>query len=184
MAQVLVLLLLTFSVAANEVFKVKSFKELKYEDVVQQTYEETCGASSLATLMNLYGMKMTEQDLITDLSTTDIVNFLELKNIAYKNGFKAEGYNITKEVFEQLKFPVIARVLRHSKYPHFIVAQNINGDFILSFDPNNGKRLITKNEFYSAWNKEDNGHILVILPENGAKLKNINFLDTSLMLIK
>lgn len=184
MAQILILLLFVLLLDANNIFKVKSFKELKYEDVIPQTYEESCGASSLATLMNLYDANVTEKDLLSDLNTTDMVNFLDLQKIANKNGFKAKGYSITKKIFEQLQFPVIARVLRHKDYPHFIVVQNLEGDFVLSYDPNDGKRIITKNEFYSVWNKEDNGHILVVVPSNGVKLKKISFVDSSLLLIR
>ena len=183
MAQVLIIFFFVFALGANDVFKVKSFKELKYQDVIPQTYEESCGASSLSTLMNLYDANVTEKDLLSDLNTTDMVNFLDLQSIANINGFKAKVYSITQEIFEQLQFPVIARVLRHKDYPHFIVVQNLEGDFVLSYDPNDRKRIVTKNEFYSVWNKEDNGYILVVLPNNEKKLKKLNFLDTSLLLI-
>jgi len=62
--------------------------------------------------------------------------------------------------------------------------EKLDGDFILSLDPNNGKRMMTKNEFYSVWNKDDNGHILVVLPNDKTMLKDIEFLDSSLLLIK
>ena len=175
MAQILILFLLCITSVANDVFRVKSFHELKYKDVIQQTFEESCGASSLATLMNLYDTNVTEKDLLHDLNSTNAVNFLDLHKIALKNGFRAKGYNITKKIFEQLGFPVIARVLRHSNYPHFIVVYNLQGDFILVLDPNNGKRIMSKSEFYSIWNKEDNGYILVVLPHNLKKL-NISYL--------
>lgn len=185
MAQILSILFLLFlSLEADSTFKVKSLKELKYKDVVAQTYEESCGASSLATLVNMYGKNISEKDLLNDFNTTDMVNFLDIQRVAVTNGFRAKGYKITKEIFEQLSIPVIARVLRHKDYPHFIVVQNLKGDFILSLDPSNGKSIITKNEFYSVWNQEDQGYILVVIPEYEKTLKKIEFLDTSLMLIK
>ncbi len=184
MAQILIFFFFSFSLYANDIFKVKSFKELKYQDLIPQTYEESCGASSLATLMNMYDANVSERDLLRDLNTTDMVNFFDLQNIAKKNGFKAKGYNITPKIFQQLKVPVIARVLRHKDYPHFIVVQNIEGDFILSLDPNNGKRIITKNEFYSVWNKEDKGEILIVVPNNKTQAKKLDFLDTSLLFVK
>ena len=50
MAQILtILFLLQLSLFAE--FKVKSFLEIKYIDVVKQTYEESCGVSALATLL-------------------------------------------------------------------------------------------------------------------------------------
>ena len=60
MAQILILFfILLLPLEANNIFKVKSLKELKYQDVVQQNYEESCGASSLATLMNLHDTNIT-----------------------------------------------------------------------------------------------------------------------------
>jgi len=175
MAQILIFLLLFISLNANDIFKVKSFHELHYKNVIQQTYEESCGASSLATLMNLYDANLSEKDLLSDLNSTNVVNFFDLQKTAQKNGFRAKGYNITKKIFKQLSFPVIARVLRHSNYPHFIVVYNLQGDFVLVLDPNNGKRLMSKSEFYSIWNKDDNGYILVVLPNKIKKL-NISYL--------
>lgn len=173
-----------FSLGADSAFKVKSLKELKYNDVVAQTYEESCGASSLATLLNRYGDNVSEKDLINDFNTTDMVNFLDIQSVAVKKGFRAKGYKITKEVFEQLSIPVIARVLRHKEYPHFIVVQNLKGDFVLSLDPSNGKSIITKHEFYSVWNHEDNGYVLIAIPEDKKILKSIEFIDGSKILIK
>ena len=185
MAQILSILFLVFlSLEADSAFKVKSLKELKYKDVVAQTYEESCGASSLATLMNMYDKNISEKDLLNDFNTTDMVNFLDIQNVAIKKEFRAKGYKITKEVFEQLSIPVIARVLRHKDYPHFIVVQNLKGDFVLSLDPSNGKSIITKNEFYSVWNQEDHGYILVVVPKDEQMLKNIEFLNNSNLLIK
>jgi len=185
MAQILSILFLVFlSLEASSAFKVKSLKELKYDDVVAQTYEESCGASSLATLMNRYGENISEKDLLNDFNTTDMVNFLDIQSVAVKKGFRAKGYKITKDVFEQLNMPVIARVLRHKDYPHFIVVQNLKGDFVLSLDPSNGKSIITKNEFYSVWNQEDNGYILVVIPEENKVLKKIELFNNSNLLIK
>lgn len=186
MAQILILLLITVSfLEANSVFKVKSLKELKYKDVTAQTYEESCGASSLATLVNMYDANISEKDLLNDFNTTDMVNFLDIQRVAVKNGFRAKGYKITKEIFERLNIPVIARVLRHKDYPHFIVVQNLKGDFILSLDPSSGKSIITKNEFYSVWSQEDNGYILVVIPSEDKKvLEKIEFLNGTNLLIK
>lgn len=72
---------------AGEIFKQRSFKELRSENVVRQTFEESCGASSLATLMNMYGFKYSEKDLIKELNTTDIVSFANLADTGVKFNF-------------------------------------------------------------------------------------------------
>ena len=74
MAQILtILFLLQLSLFAE--FKVKSFLEIKYIDVVKQTYEESCGVSALATLLNIYGYKTSEEELLKDFDSTDVVTF-------------------------------------------------------------------------------------------------------------
>ncbi len=74
MAQILIFFLLTFSLYASDIFKVKSFKELKYQDLIPQTYAESCGASSLATLMNMYDANVSERDLLRDLNKWQTLN--------------------------------------------------------------------------------------------------------------
>ena len=143
MAQVLIILIFVVSVL-NAEFQVSSLKEIKYKDVTAQSFEESCGASAISSLFNMYGLNTNEQEMIKDLNSTDMVNFLDLQKISISNNFKAKGYKITKEIFEQLTIPVIARIVRKKDYPHFVVAQNIEGDFVLLLDPNNGKFLVTK----------------------------------------
>jgi len=178
MAQVLVILIFLFSFL-NAEFKVKSLKEIKYKNVTAQSYEESCGASAISSLFNMYGLDTNETAMIKELNTTDMVNFLDLQKIAKSNNFKAKGYKITKEIFEQLTIPVIARIIRKQDYPHFVVALNIKGDFVLLLDPNNGKFLVTKEEFYNSWIGQDSNYILVAIPNDKLSLKNIDFLDIS-----
>ncbi len=38
-------------------FKAKSIQELKNENFIRQNYEESCGAASLANVLNFYSFK-------------------------------------------------------------------------------------------------------------------------------
>jgi len=71
----------------------------------------------------------------------------------------------------------VTKRLKYYKYGklYFIVVYNLDGDFILSLDPSNGKRIMSKKEFYGVWNKDDKGYVLVVLPTNNKKLKNIDY---------
>jgi predicted double-glycine peptidase len=178
MAQVLIILIFVVSVL-NADFKVNSLSEIKYKDVTKQSFEESCGASAISSLFNMYGLSTDEKQMIKDLDSTDMVNFLDLQKISISNNFKAKGYKITKEIFEQLTIPVIARIVRKKDYPHFVVAQNVKGDFILLLDPNNGKFLVSKKEFYSSWIGQDSNYILIAIPNEKLSLKDIEFLDIS-----
>lgn len=168
MAQILtILLLLQLSLFAE--FKVKSFLEIKYIDVVKQTYEESCGASALATLFNLYGFNTNEKVLIEKLETTDVVTFNDLQKVALTFEFNSKGYKISKEIFEDINVPVIARIVRKMDYPHFVVVQNLDKNSVIILDPNAGKFVISKREFYSYWIDKDSNFILVVLPKNRDK---------------
>jgi predicted double-glycine peptidase len=147
MAQVLIILSLVYINLFGS-FKVKSYQELKYQGVTKQTFEESCGASALSTLFKLFNYEVGEAELIRDLNTTYSVDFTELQKVAQKHNFNAKGYQVSKEIFETIKLPVIARIIRRKEYPHFVVVQNLPGDFVIILDPNAGKFLITKNEFY------------------------------------
>lgn len=168
MAQILtILFLLQLSLFAE--FKVKSFLEIKYIDVVKQTYEESCGVSALATLLNIYGYKTSEEELLKDFDSTDVVTFSDLQRVALNNSFNAKGYKISKEVFEDIKVPVIARILRKMDYPHFVVVQNLDKNSVMILDPNAGKIVISKREFYSYWIDKDSNFILLVLPQDQRK---------------
>ena len=101
--------------------------------------------------------------------STDVVTFSDLQRVALNNSFNAKGYKISKEVFEDIKVPVIARILRKMDYPHFVVVQNINQNAIMILDPNAGKFVISKREFYSYWIDKDSNFILLVLPQDQRK---------------
>lgn len=177
MAQVLIHLLLffTLTLSADEGgnFKVSPFSALKLKGTVLQGYELSCGAAALATMMNLYGEKTSEKDILDKASTTDMLSFSEMANISKEFGFNASGYKIDTTIFESLKVPVIARIDNRENYAHFVVVMNHNGDFVSILDPSFGYYVQSKKEFFQWWNEETYGYILVVMPEKIASLPTI-----------
>ena len=49
----ILLFLPILALSAKAEWVVKSYQEIKNERVIRQTYEQSCGASSLATLLNI-----------------------------------------------------------------------------------------------------------------------------------
>lgn len=163
--------ILCFSVLFAD-FKVKSYKQMKTKNTILQKYEESCGASALATLINLYDNNITEEEILNLVSTTDIISFSELKNVAEKLNFKAEGYKIDIKTFNKLSLPIIARVDNRENYAHFVVVVNSNGDFVTIFDPAIGEYIQTKKEFFDWWTNKDLGYILIVLPKTDIKFNH------------
>ncbi len=178
MVQILILFIFLINTAYAQ-FNVKSFSEIKYTNVTKQSFEESCGVSALSSLFNLYGMDTNESMLLKDVNTTNMVNFSDLQRISIKYDFQAKGYKIPKSVFNQLTIPVIARIVRKENYPHFVVILNLEGDFVLILDPNNGKYLMHKNEFFQEWIEKDSNYILVVIPKIRKILQPIDFINIS-----
>lgn len=166
-------------------FRILSYYEIRNKDVVRQNYEESCGASSVATLLNLINLKKySELDIIKTIDNknlnTNMLSFLELRNAIKKLGFEAKGYKFSRDIFEKLNIPVIVKIENDPRYPHFVVAINFKGDFISILDPNFGKYTSTKKEFYSIWDKhKQGGYVLIIQPnisfDYKLELPNVKF---------
>lgn len=182
MAKILTILFVFAVLLAAEdesTFAVTSFAKLKAQNTVLQNYEESCGAAALATLMGLFGVQKSEKEVLERVSKTDMLSFSELSDAAKVFGFRAQGYKIDKSSFEKLTLPIIAKIEREKDYPHFVVALNHDGDFVSVLDPNFGRYILSKNEFYDLWQ----GYILIALPQSGmantifeAKMPPANFL--------
>ena len=66
MAKILILLLLVQQL--NSQFIVSSYYEIRNKNVVRQNYEESCGAASIATILNLIDVKRySENDILQKL---------------------------------------------------------------------------------------------------------------------
>ena len=150
MAQILAIFLVISLSFAD--FVVKSFIELKYKDVIKQKYEESCGASAMATLLNLDGNKFSEKDILKNINTTDAISLYTLSLIAKKHNYLSKSYKINLKILKTIKYPIIARIARDKNYPHFVVIK-VFKDFVLVLDPNYGKYALSFDEFNKIWTK-------------------------------
>lgn len=172
MAKILIFFILLTNLYAE--FAVKSYKEFKNESVVRQSYEESCGASSIATLLNLTNIKrFSEKDILEVLDkNTNMLSFNELNNALNKLGFNAKAYKLNRNIFEKIFVPFIVKIENDPRFPHFVVVNNIKGDFVKVYDPSFGEYLSSKKEFYSVWDKDGlGGYALIIKPNITKELK-------------
>ena len=161
----------------NAKFAVRSYYEIRGEGLIRQTYEESCGAASIATLINNLDFKnISEKDTLEQMRenhkdlNTDMVSFKQLQDAAAKLGYESKGYQISRELLNKLNIPVLVRIENDPRYPHFVVVINHPGDFITVLDPSFGKYISSKNEFYSVWDKNNQGgYALILAPNNDFK---------------
>lgn len=154
----------------NEV-KVNSWKDIRDKNIVKQNLDFSCGAASIATLLNgYYNQKVTEEEVLKIMDKGDMMaSFDDMQKALDKLGFRAKGYAVSLETLEKLKIPVIAYI-KHRKNDHFTVISGINNNFVRISDPSLGKRVLSTYQFQEMWEtRADNhlkGKILVILPKD------------------
>lgn len=147
---------------------VKSLAELRYQGVVRQTHDLSCGAAALATILKyFYNDAVSEQDIITkmvELGDKEKIeqegfSLLELKRFSQSKGYVSQGFRITDvKKLENLKVPAIALVNVRG-YAHFVVVKGVRYGEVLVADPAFGNRTRPLEEFSKEWN----GVLLVVV---------------------
>ncbi|EJP6546082.1 C39 family peptidase [Campylobacter upsaliensis] len=176
---VLVMTLLPLFLKAE--FVVKSYQEIKNEKVIRQNYEESCGAASLATLINILDdSNLTELDLLKAMSGqqlyTDMVSFADLNDAVKKLGFQSKSYKIDRKILESIiSVPILVKIEDDPRFPHFVVIINHKGNYLQILDPSYGEYISSKREFYSVWDRyKKGGFALVVNPKKQLKDYKLN----------
>ena len=139
---------------------VRSWTERKFDNVVRQRSDFSCGAAVLATVFNYgFGYETTEQQVLVNMlkiADPDIVrekgfSLLDMKSYAQTLGMQAEGYEVEYDKLRDLKVPMIA-LLDIRGYKHFVVLRTAFDDRISIADPALGNRTMTRKAFEDAWN--------------------------------
>ncbi|EAL2140514.1 peptidase C39 [Campylobacter coli] len=127
---------------------VKSYQEIKNERVIRQAYEQSCGASSLATLLNILDdqKKFDELELLKIMSGqelyTDMVSFTDLNDAVKKLGFQSNSYQINRENLDKLvNIPMLVKIEDDPRFPHFVVIINHKGNYLQVLDPSVGGKI-------------------------------------------
>ncbi|EGK1134271.1 peptidase C39 [Campylobacter upsaliensis] len=176
---VLIMTLLPLFLKAE--FVVKSYQEIKNEKIIRQNYEESCGAASLATLINILDdSNLTELDLLKAMSGqqlyTDMVSFADLNDAVKKLGFQSKSYKIDRKILESImSVPILVKIEDDPRFPHFVVIINHKGNYLQIFDPSYGEYISSKREFYSVWDRYNKGGFaLIINPKKQLKDYKLN----------
>ncbi|MCL5894993.1 C39 family peptidase [Neisseria meningitidis] len=156
--------------------KVQSWKERRDFNIVKQDLDFSCGATSVATLLNnFYGQTLTEEEVLKKLDKEQMrASFEDMRRIMPDLGFEAKGYALSFEQLAQLKIPVIV-YLKYRKDDHFSVLRGIDGNTVLLADPSLGHVSMSRAQFLDAWQtREGNlaGKILAVVPKKAETISN------------
>ncbi|MFV0278147.1 MAG: C39 family peptidase [Parahaliea sp.] len=139
---------------------VTSFQEKKFQRVVPQAYDFSCGSAAVATLLTYhFGKPSSEQDVFVDMfETGDKENIrakgfslLDMKLYLERNGYRADGFRISLDKLREVGVPAIA-LINTRGYSHFIVVKAIDERSVVIGDPALGMRALPRDEFEAMWN--------------------------------
>jgi predicted double-glycine peptidase len=150
---------------------VKSWKGLRDDRIVKQDLDHSCGAASLATLLNsFYGQEVTEAGLLRAMNKGNLrASFEDMARVLPLFGFRAEGFAASWEQLVRLKMPVVVYV-QNRKDDHFTVLRGLNGDTVWLADPSLGNRTYSREQFLAMWQTRTGsndglaGKFLAVLP--------------------
>lgn len=140
--------------------RVVSLKEARFKNVVSQSFDFSCGAAALATLLKYqFGKEVTEKDVMKGMLTHGDqmlikkrgFSFLDMKAYAQSLGYQANGYKLKIEQLRQVKIPTIV-LINVRGYTHFVVLKGVIGERVYTADPAWGNRVTDLEEFLGTWN--------------------------------
>lgn len=141
---------------------IRSWKELRDQNVVLQKFDYSCGAGALATLMRYYfGDDVSEEAILVGIlgpmSEQEVrdreekgLSLLDLKNYAERKGYQAVGVRLNYASLPKLTGPVLIHLEREG-YRHFAVLKGVRGDRIYMADPSLGNVRLSVDRFAKEW---------------------------------
>ncbi len=138
---------------------VHSITESKFDGVIKQYHDFSCGSAAVATLLTYhYENSVDEEEVFTymwergDKKKIESLGFsmLDMKKYLKHLGFRADGFRISLDKFKKYNVPGIA-LINTQGYQHFVVVKGIKDDVVLLGDPALGKRTMSREQFKKEW---------------------------------
>ena len=139
---------------------VRSMREIRYNSVVTQQYDYSCGAAALATLLKYgYGIDIPEPELIRRMmvfSTPEVVvkngfSMLDMKKFVETIGLRGRGFRVNTDALYHLQIPVLV-LMNIDGYEHFVIVKHAENGRIFIADPALGNRIVAEDDFAKTWN--------------------------------
>lgn len=139
---------------------VKNWQAQRFNDLMAQQTDYSCGAAALATLLRyVYGKPLDEitvinamlRDADLNLVRTQGFSMLDMKRYVESMGLNARGVQLTLPMLRNLRAPVITLIDTRG-YSHFILVKRVIDGQVLIADPALGNRVMPADEFQKSWN--------------------------------
>lgn len=136
-----------------------SMQENRYQHVVRQRYDYSCGAASLATLLRYaYGLEIGEDTVLSGMlgvSDPALVrargfSLLDMKRYLAELGYRGRGYRIDLRRLKTINVPTIV-LMDVNGYKHFVVLKHARDGYVHIADPALGNRRYPLEKFLTQW---------------------------------
>ncbi len=139
--------------------EVASMREQRFEHIVRQQTDYSCGAAALATIFRYaYHLQTDEPTVIQGMmrvADEDIVkqrgfSLLDIKHYVESLGMRGRGYRVDEARLRSLRVPGIV-LMDVGGYRHFVVLKQVVDDRVELADPILGNRSLTLPDFLASW---------------------------------
>jgi len=169
--------------------KVKPLHEKKFEKVVKQHYDYSCGSAAVATVTNFYlGMDLDEAAVINMLfkvgNPEKIMkrkgfSLLDIKRFFETLGYRALGVKTTIETLAEVKKPAIVTIVI-GNYKHYVVFRGVHEGRVVVSDPAFGTAVLPVHEFEKMWYK----NIALIIDHKDIEETDLAVSEKELLIVK
>lgn len=138
---------------------VTSIKEARFERVIQQEYDYSCGSAAVATLLTYhYDRPTSEREVFQamyEVGDQEAIrrygfSLLDMRNYLESIGLQADGFEMGLEDLAEIGVPAITLVDTDG-YMHFVVVKGVDDGRVLVGDPALGLNLMTVSQFEQIW---------------------------------
>ncbi|WP_192035723.1 C39 family peptidase [Halomonas sp. YLGW01] len=139
--------------------KAESLNELRWENVVRQQYDFSCGSAAVATLLTYHYERPTTEAAVFesmiqkgDVEKIRIYGFsmLDMKQYLDSRGLDSDGFRVKLEDFINIGLPAIT-LINTGGYKHFVVIKGMDDGNVLVGDPAVGTVVVPKEHFETLW---------------------------------
>lgn len=156
---------------------VVSIREGRFQTVIRQQYDYSCGSAALASLLTFhYERPTTERETFVSMYEAGDqekiraqgFSLLDMKTYVARIGLAADGFRMSLEKLSQIGVPVVT-LINMGGYRHFVVIKGVRDGEVVVGDPALGVRIVKAAAFEAMWTG------VVFLIRNDARLARANF---------
>jgi len=176
-----------FSDRYTSIISLKSFKDIRDQNVIKQSFDYSCGTAALATILRFFfSENISEQDVlgVTFLSLSDNeellkkkqgISLLDLQRTSDILGYRADGFYLLPEYLKKINRPVIVYI-KPNGYEHFAVFKGIYNDRVYLADPSLGNIRMPVYRFLNMWINTNGKGVVFVMEKKDEKWIETNFL--------